>query len=174
MIRRFFAFLLAGLLLALPALGEPDLIRLHVVGRDDTEEAQRIKLLVRDAVLQAADALLMDADSPDEAYRILSEQLPLLEDAANARLRELGCDYAARAVAGVFSFPDRVYGNVTVPAGDYRAVRIELGEAEGKNWWCVLYPGLCRLSRSTAEEDAPAFYSSVGRWLKKLFFGGME
>ena len=75
---------------------------------------------------------------------------------------------------GVFAFPDRIYGELFVPAGDYRALRVTLGEGEGHNWWCVLYPSLCVLDETAyyAGEVPPIeFYSSVGRFLSDLFGG---
>ena len=69
-----------------------------------------------------------------------------------------------QAQAGEFEFPDRVYAGELVPAGTYRAVRVVLGEGEGHNWWCVLYPSLC-----VDTEMPPVFYSAIGRWMRGVF-----
>ena len=81
-----------------------------------------------------------------------------------ARARELGCNAEVRAEVGVFDFPDRVYGALFVPAGEYRALRVTIGAGEGPNWWCVLYPSLCVLN----EADAAGEVDSRGilEWLR--------
>ena len=110
------------------------LIRLHVVANSDTREDQRVKLLVRDAVLETADGLLRDAQNPEAA---LQTGLPELERAASVSLRrEL--------------FPTREYETFRLPAGVYRTLRVSIGQAGGHNWWCVVFPALCL---PAAEED---------------------
>ena len=86
----------------------------------------------------------------------------------------MGFDGEVTVETGAFAFPDRVYGALFVPAGDYRALRVTLGEGGGHNWWCVLYPSLCVVDEAAyyAGEEAPIeFYSSVGRFLRDLFGG---
>ena len=147
-----------------------DYIRLHVVAEDDSEAAQALKLEVRDACLEVARALLRDCDSPDEAWATLGENLDALEAAASARARELGCGETVTARLGVFEFPDRHYGGLFVPAGEYRALRVVIGAGEGHNWWCVLYPSLCL--PEGVDPDAPIeFHSAILDWLRGLFGG---
>ena len=146
-------------------------IRLHVVAEDDSEAAQALKLQVRDAALEAARALLVDCDGPEEAWTLVGENLNLLETAATAKARALGYDGAVMAQTGVFDFPDRYYGAVFVPAGRYRALRIVIGAGEGRNWWCVLYPSLC-LPEDMDPNQPIEFHSVVLDWLRDLFGGG--
>ena len=146
---------------------ESDLVRLHVIADSDGESAQALKLEVRDAVLETAQEILKDCESADDAYEVLNENLEMFENAAKERAEELGWTGSVCAETGTFEFPDRVYGGTLVPAGEYRALRIVIGEGEGRNWWCVLYPSMCSLS-----EDGRV--SIIWEWLKKWFGGDGE
>ena len=147
-----------------------DYIRLHVLAEDDGDAAQALKLQVRDAVLAAARALLADCDGADAAWTLVGENARALEDAARARARELGFDGDVRAEVGVFDFPERRYGEISVPAGAYRALRVVIGKGEGRNWWCVLYPTLC-LTEDCPPGEPAAFHSAIWDWLKGLLGG---
>ena len=166
-------WLLSGAARASTGLGDvpvADYIRLHVVAGDDGEEAQALKLKVRDACLEAARALLWDCDSPDEAWRRIRENLEVLEAAAAAEARARGYDGPVVAETGVFDFPDRHYGGLFVPAGRYRALRVVIGAGRGRNWWCVLYPTLC-LPEGVDPGEPIRFHSTVLDWLHGLFGG---
>ncbi len=171
------AFTLACLVLAAPkALSETaaeDLIRLHVVAESDSAWDQAVKLAVRDAVRQRAAALLEGCETAEEAWTRLNDGLDQIGEAARAALSEWGPACEAAVSAGVYEFPERVYGSLTVPAGEYRALRVVLGEGEGKNWWCVLFPSLC-LPEDADSATPVVFYSSLGRWLARLFGGNGE
>ena len=144
----------------------PDMVRLHVVAADDSPQAQALKLMLRDVCLRCAEVCLSDAEDADEAYRRLENHLADFETACIARARELGYEGEIRAETGSFDFPDRIYGAVKVPAGEYRALRVTIGAGEGHNWWCVLYPSLCVLDEAdAASADAPS-YSRVWNWLR--------
>ena len=145
-----------------------DYIRLHVVANSDSAWDQGVKLAVRDAVREAAAALLSDCASAAEAWRLARENLDALAESAEGALLAFGAPYEAVVVAGAFDFPARRYGGQTVPEGSYRAVRVVLGDGAGKNWWCVLFPSLCL--PDGADESTPiVFYSRLGRWLSRLF-----
>ena len=150
------------------ALPLEDYIRLHVVARSDSAWDQGVKLAVRDAVREKAAAILSGCGTAEEAWTLMQENLAAIEQAAQDTLSAWcpGCE--AHAFAGVFPFPDRAYGDCVVPAGDYRAVRVVLGEGEGKNWWCVLFPSLC-LPGYDGDNAPVVFYSRLGRWLSQLF-----
>lgn len=167
MLRRTLCAALALIVFAsLPALAAPSdhLLRLHVIADSDAPAAQAVKLEVRDAVLERAQRLLARCTDADEAWRVLGAHLTDLWNAAAARLESLGCDLSLSVQAGVFTFPDRDYGSVTLPAGDYRALRVIIGSGQGRNWWCVLYPNLC-----LPAEDG--YNSVILDWLKKLLGG---
>ena len=147
-----------------------DYIRLHVVAEDDSEAAQALKLSVRDACLAAARELLADCESADEAWQILGDNLAVLEAVARERACAGGFDGAVAAQTGIFQFPDRYYGGVFVPAGEYRALRVVIGAGEGRNWWCVLYPSLC-LPEGVDPDEPVRFHSAILDWLRGLFGG---
>ena len=119
-------------------------VRLHVLANSDSEEDQALKLKVRDAVLEQATETLRGADSQTEACRRLTDMLPELEETARVIITANGYDYGVRAELAETSFPTKEYDGFALPAGEYLALRVLIGEAAGQNWWCVLYPGLCR------------------------------
>lgn len=161
--RKTFGFLFAALLL-IGALTVPTLcaasgiydgvIRLHVLASSDSAEDQMLKLRVRDAILADTEGLLEGAASRDEAEARLCAAIPEIETAAIACLRENGCDADVSVTLGEEDYPRRVYEDVALPAGEYLSLRVCIGEAEGKNWWCVLFPPMCLSAASERRADA--------------------
>ena len=119
------------------------LLRLHVVGASDSVEDQEVKLLVRDAVLASLEDGLADLTDPAAAYDYVSRMLPKVKAAADRCLREAGFSDTAQVSLTEETFPTRDYDTFSLPAGVYRALRIVIGEGEGRNWWCVVFPQLC-------------------------------
>ena len=135
-------FLLLPFLLITPAEGENmNIIRLHVIANSDSEYDQYVKLKVRDSVLAVSNTL----DPEDIPY-----SLKLIEDTAKLTLATYGSNLSAKVQFGKFDFPTKSYGNITLPAGEYTAVRVIIGDGEGQNWWCVMYPPLCFTDETTA------------------------
>ena len=132
-----------------------ELIRLHVVAASDSDEDQAIKLRVRDAVLESLQEGLRDVTDVEAAKAYIQSQLPRLEQAANEVLAAAGCGDVATVRLQAEEFAARVYDTFTLPAGVYDALRITIGEGEGRNWWCVAFPSLC-LGASTEEFEAIA------------------
>ena len=126
------------------------LIRLHVIANSDTQEDQEVKLKVRDRILEYVTELTEGCSDISEAREKIEERLPELTKIAKSVLYENGFSYNAKAELSDEFFPTREYGSFSLPAGDYNALRIHLGKADGKNWWCVLFPPLC-LSAAEAE-----------------------
>lgn len=120
-----------------------NVLRLHVLANSNSEEDQSVKLRVRDAVLAEAQNWYGDAEDFDTALLEICTHLESLEAAANRILSEEGLPYRATAEVCSAYFPTRTYETGSMPAGKYRTLRISLGEAEGKNWWCVVFPSLC-------------------------------
>ncbi len=116
-----------------------DILRFHVLANSDSEEDQQTKLEVRDAVLAYLEPVLSEADSRSESEVLAQENIEVIravaQQAAKDREIEVSLD--------TDWFPQKTYGDYTFPQGWYRALRVEIGEAKGHNWWCVLYPGLC-------------------------------
>ena len=167
--RRFFCVLILMLALSVPARAEtiPDCVRLHVVADGDDDASQALKLRVRDACLERARAMLSDCESADAAWAAVNEGLESIGEAALAEARSCDWQGDVRAETGVFDFPDRQYGDVVLPAGRYRALRVVIGSGEGRNWWCVLYPSLC-VPGDWRPGEPVRFYSSILRWLRGL------
>ena len=154
---------------------EETLVRLHVLADSDEDEAQRVKLCVVREIRQKAARVAARARSAQEAFDRLTRARGRLRRAAAREARRQGFRGPVAVETGVFDFPDRVYGAQLVPAGQYRAVRVKVGSARGRNWWCVLYPQLCAVEESCARAltspEAVHFYSSVGRFLQDLLRG---
>lgn len=118
-------------------------VRLHIVANSDEAGDQRVKLMVRDEIIREFSAVLSQAQSPSDAEHIVSENLGRAAETANRVLAENGYSYRAQASLGEAHFPVKHYENITLPPGNYRALRIVLGSGTGQNWWCVMYPPLC-------------------------------
>ena len=120
-----------------------ELLRLHVVGASDSKEDQDVKLRVRDAVLQSLEEGLRDVTDPQAAYDYVARMLPKVEEAANRALAAAGFSDTVAVSLTEEAFPTREYDTFSLPAGVYKALRVVIGEGEGKNWWCVVFPQLC-------------------------------
>ena len=116
-------------------------LRLHILAESDRDRDQQLKLYVRDALLESG--ILGEADSLAEAESIAAERLPDIERIAETVLRANGCELPVEAELADTEFDVRTYGDITMPAGTYRALRVKIGSAQGHNWWCVMYPSLC-------------------------------
>lgn len=127
---------------------QSNLVRLHIIANSDSNGDQAVKLKVRDAVLAETEKEL-EINTKEEIVKNLDK----FEKIANEVLAENGFPYTAHAVYGKFDFPKKEYKNITLPAGEYFGVRLILGEGEGHNWWCVMYPPLCVADDSSMEMD---------------------
>lgn len=120
-----------------------EILRFHVIANSDSNEDQALKLKVKDAVTKALQPKLNEANDIIEARNILEKELGNLEKLSNNIIKENGFTYTASASIEKGYFPLKVYGDLALPPGEYEAVRIELGSATGKNWWCIMFPPLC-------------------------------
>lgn len=116
-----------------------EILRFHVLANSDSEEDQEEKLKVRDAVVRKLQPLLEQSSSREETEKILLQQMDMIEETAGTVVNPK----KVKVSLTKDWFPEKTYGDCTFPSGEYRALRIEIGEARGHNWWCVLYPGLC-------------------------------
>ncbi len=126
-------------------------IRLRILANSDKPEDQLVKRLVRDEVVNAMNGWAVGLKTIEEARTTIDANLPELERIVNHVLQNRGFDYGFKVELGQVEFPTKMYGNTVYPAGEYEALRITLGEAEGQNWWCVLFPPLCFVDAATGE-----------------------
>ncbi len=120
-----------------------DYVRLHILANSDSIKDQQLKLKVRDAVIAYLTPFVKDVSDAGEANTIIANHQANIIMVANAVVSENGANYPVAVQMGTFEFPVRSYGSLVLPAGEYQAVRILLGQAAGQNWWCVLFPPLC-------------------------------
>ena len=168
-----------------PELSNDDFIRFHVIANSDSEEDQRLKLKVRDEILakinsglvqeamvqELADfqtsgvAAMQGTDEEGNQTRVsldleqsrkyIRENITEIEKAAEKVIRENGYDYTVKAELGVKWIPEKAYGDIVFPAGNYEALHITIGEGKGENWWCVLFPPLCLIgAEETGGQEA--------------------
>lgn len=135
-----------------------NLLRLRVVAASDSDVDQELKFRVRDAVTEFLAPLLGAVETIDDARDMVQSRVPELEEVVTQTLLSEGFEYPVSLQISKDPFPSRTYGRVIVPAGDYEALRITIGDGEGTNWWCVLFPPLCFLEVSgtpgTLDRDA--------------------
>ena len=150
----------------LPVHGEQEIydtvVRLHVLANSDSEEDQALKLKVRDAVLTAAEPILTDCKTQEEAVERLRNGSDSLIEAAERVIAQEGYDYPVTVTLGEEEYPRRDYDSFCFPAGTYVSLRIGIGEAEGQNWWCCLFPRLCLGAASVSTKEAEDACVSVG------------
>ena len=142
-------------------------LRLHVIAASDSERDQSAKLAVRDAILP----LFAEAESYEDARAFLLSHGGELQRTAEAVLDARGLDYGVQLSLGTETFPDRTYGDLLFPAGDYDALCVRLGAAAGHNWWCVLFPPLCIVSETGQPIDLEEIETESWflNWIKSLF-----
>ena len=149
----------------MPIHGESDIydsvIRLHVVANSDSEEDQALKLKVRDAILAASAEKLSAAKTREEAIELVTEELGALEDTARVTISDEGYDYPVKIKLCEEDYPTKNYESFCFPSGNYLSLQVLIGDAEGQNWWCVLFPPLC-LSAATDKTSAEDAFISVG------------
>ncbi len=152
-------------------MGGPDdvsgaYLRVHIRADSNQAEAQAVKYRVRDAVVGFLTPVVAEAETKEEAMRSIGARLKDIERVAEQVLQENGFSYGAKASLRREQFPTRVYGDVTLEAGVYDALILELGTGKGDNWWCVVYPPLCFTSG-----NASVVYKSKIMEIIRTFFG---
>lgn len=117
--------------------------RLHVIANSDSQEDQNLKYKVRDALLEYMNTLCSSEFSKEEAMNIAGNHIDDFSNIAQDIVTQNGYDYPINVSIGKYNFPTKEYGDVSLPAGNYDALRVEIGSASGHNWWCVMFPPLC-------------------------------
>ncbi|OIU67761.1 stage II sporulation protein R [Rossellomorea aquimaris] len=145
-----------------PMVIPQEAIRLRILANSDLEKDQNVKRLVRDEVNKEITKWVGNLTSQEEAKKIIKTGLPELQTIAENVVAAEGLDQEVKIDFGKVQFPTKLYGEYLYPAGEYEAVLITLGEGEGANWWCVLYPPLCFLDFSTGNAvRSPGFETTV-------------
>ncbi len=120
-----------------------NLVRLHVIANSDSDADQALKLKVRDAVIEYMKTELSDSKNIEQTKVIIDKDLNKIQDIAKEVIAKENQNYSVTASLGYYPFPTKTYGDITLPAGNYDALRVVIGKGEGRNWWCVLFPPLC-------------------------------
>lgn len=149
-----------------PVHGEGEIyntvVRLHVLANSDSEEDQALKLRVRDAVLAVTTPLLADCKTQKEARELIEAHADAVIAAAEGVIREAGREDRVTVLLDTEAYPERDYDSFCFPAGEYLSVRVCIGDAEGKNWWCCVFPPLCLGTSTVSYADAEDAFISVG------------
>lgn len=127
--------------------------RLHILANSDSEIDQNLKLKVRDAIIKYMNSQNFSDSSKSEVITAVEEDLENYKLIAETVISDAGFDYPVSVEIGNFHFPTKIYGNISLPAGYYDALRIKIGNAEGQNWWCSLFPPLCFVDISSGVID---------------------
>ena len=147
---------LCAILTILPIHSEDQIydsvLRLHVLANSDSDEDQALKLKVRDAIILKSAHLFESCKTRDEAKAVALQSIDLLKETAEDVVRDEGYSYAVSIKLGNESYPTRNYESVCFPSGEYLSLRVLIGEGEGENWWCVLFPPLCLSAASEGGE----------------------
>ena len=141
-------------------------VRLHILANSDSAADQALKLKVRDAVLALSADWQDEASTATEALTLAESRLPAIQATAQAVVTAAGYDYPVSAQVCRMYFTTRQYDTLTLPAGTYHAVRLQIGAGEGQNWWCVMYPPLC-VGAATDRKQATSLWSDSQQDLVK-------
>ncbi len=134
-----------------------NVFRLHIIANSDSDSDQQLKLRVRDAIIEYMKNSNENSSSKENVISYCQNHLAELKQIAEKVIQENGYNYTVNIEIGNFYFPTKNYANISLPAGQYDALRIKIGNAEGKNWWCSLFPPLCFVDVSSGvveDEDA--------------------
>lgn len=119
------------------------IFRLHVIANSDSEKDQNLKYIVRDNLLNYMNEICSDCTTKEEAISLVQENKDTFKQIALDTIKNEGYSYDVNINIGNFEFPTKQYGDISLPSGNYDALRVEIGEAKGQNWWCVMFPPLC-------------------------------
>lgn len=130
--------------------------RLHIIANSDSTEDQNLKLKIRDNIIEYMNTLSYDGLSKESAIELTQEHLSEFQKIAESTISSSGYNYPVKLSIGNFYFPTKYYGNISLPSGYYDALKIEIGNASGQNWWCSLFPPLCFVDISSGVIDDTA------------------
>ncbi len=164
-------FVVAAVILLTPANGKEDFLRIHIRADSNSDADQTVKYKVKNAVVDYLTPYLTQADTKSKALSIVSARLGEICEVADKVLDDNGFNYKSRAKVTAENFPARTYDGVTLEAGVYDALILELGSGSGDNWWCVVYPPLCFIGTESNGSSSVVFRSKlaeiINRWKKE-------
>lgn len=152
-------------------------IRLHVRANSDSEEDQQLKLKVRDRIISECSYLFEGKRSIEDARTEITKNYDKIAQTAKNEITKNGYDYPVKINFGKSDFPSKVYKNITMPAGTYEALTVEIGNADGQNWWCVLFPPLCFVDETCSgisEESENILIDNLGKDTYEMLKSGEE
>lgn len=122
---------------------ESSVFRLHVIANSDSNEDQNLKYIVRDSILKYINEISRDVNNKEDIIKLANDNINIIKEIAQQTVYNNGYNYNVNVKVGNFAFPTKKYGDISLPAGFYDALRVEIGSASGQNWWCVMFPPLC-------------------------------
>lgn len=146
--------------------GEVEYLRIHIRANSNSEIDQRVKYMVKDAIIEALIPVLSEVESKAEAVKVMTENFDYIENVADAVLKSEGFSYKSSARIDNEYFPSRTYQNLTLDEGYYDALIVDLGSGEGNNWWCVVFPAFC--FTETKNFDNIVYISRIWEILKSV------
>ena len=149
-----------------------NVLRLHILANSDNDADQQIKLKVRDELLAKCEKLFAECDGIEDAVECANKNNQLITETVNSVLRREGVNYSSSATVKQENYTTRIYDKFTLPAGKYNSVVISLGNAEGKNWWCIMYPSVCISAASdfkTIGNDSEDIATSQEKYIIKFW-----
>lgn len=138
--------------------------RLHVIANSDSTEDQNLKYKIRDNIINYMNGLCINCSSKQDVIKCIQNNIDMFQNLAQQTVYDNGYTYPVNIKIGKFKFPTKTYGDISFPSGEYDALRIEIGSAKGKNWWCMLYPSLCFVDVSSGivpEDSKDTLQSSL-------------
>ena len=139
-----------------------NVFRLHVIANSDSEEDQNLKYIVRDSILSYVNGILENINNKEDVALTINNHIDEIKNIAQQAVYNEGFTYDVEIEVGNFKFPTKTYGNISFPPGLYDALRVKIGNASGKNWWCVMFPPLCfvDVSSGIVPEDSKELMES--------------
>lgn len=139
-----------------------NVFRLHVIANSDSEEDQKLKYIVRDSILSYVNGILENINNKEDVVLTINNHIDEIKNIAQQAVYNEGFTYDVEIEVGNFKFPTKTYGNISLPPGLYDALRVKIGNASGKNWWCVMFPPLCfvDVSSGIVPEDSKELMES--------------
>nr|WP_312576591.1 stage II sporulation protein R [Sedimentibacter sp.] len=143
-------------------------IRLHVIANSDTFDDQQLKYKVRNNIIKTFDKEFEFITTKKESEKIILKELDEIREIAESTVKAEGYDYNINVYYGNYKFPRKQYEDIVLPEGNYDAVKIEIGKAQGKNWWCVMFPSLCFVNFGNADDSEPVFDIDTEKKLQEV------